>query len=778
MGSCVVGSYASVTAHSRNNTSRILTLISSTVMSVTHRSGTTDADSFIQIDDSSSFAPTQQNGSQADTIAEQIATEHAVDALIAESEANARINAAERDREREAACKRERAEAEATQAEKDQQMHQLDDFIHSTGPVDVVELRPEAAGKEPLRYLTSSSYETAAEAATRIQACARGKATRDNMPQRLASAGRRRSVQKGLAALMMEKEEYLKTRPLERFRLLRNEVMGRISSVIEALSSTLTEEEAAVLRIQCAQRGRVARYRVGEKRTEKRKEAAAIKIQAVQRGKMGRRSCIQKRENWLETQMVGNSKRQPKMKSETTIHRESIADSLDAFAAMATGELVSTRYKVDVVLGEERGCSEPHTAWITAVSVHEEMVFTGGNDNLVFMTDFSSLDPAPRGCCRGHEKEVTGVIAIPGLPEHPAHEVLSCSWDGTVRKWRIPKETGDSGDLSVGMEVSRWCHPAGVTDACVVYSEGLAEGNDLYAACDDGHVCRWHLGAVGRQEWKHHMKQRYGPRGAACTLVRVWTLPDLDEHLLVGNIEGRVTQYDVTSGDVIRHIQTPCLVRCLAVSQGHCFTSGEDGVVRRWNLSLVDDTGGTQVGEYGKVEYGHYAGICCLVVQEDMLLTGGADRTIREWSVASGAEVTRYRGHHDTPLALYEEAGTIYSAGCDLTVRAWRPSQHTVPHVPYYRDNTMDAQWEWPLNGSHQAGKNLYHYPREWCPGSQSLSNYVTKPPSRLAYPHRLPSRDGKRLTGNNASRRTEYDRNNLQRAEPNEYPEHGFSLP
>jgi len=59
-----------------------------------------------------------------------------------------------------------------------------------------------------------------------------------------------------------------------------------------------------------------------------------------------------------------------------------------------------------------------------------------------------------------------------------------------------------------------------------------------------------------------------------------------------------VTQYDAATGREIRRFATPCLVRCLAVSEGHCFTSGEDGVVRRWNLSLLDSTGGTQVDAY------------------------------------------------------------------------------------------------------------------------------------------------------------------------------------
>jgi len=444
---------------------------------------------------------------------EQAAVEDAVDALIAQNASN---NAATI----QAHAEEQQTVREEEQAEATKKQEELGHFIHDESiPV----------GEEPLRHLPSPrSTETGEEAAVRIQALQRGKATREQMPHRLASAGRRRSVTMGLAALLGEKEEHLKTRPMLRFELMRSEVCSRVTNILTGLAATMTDEERAVLRIQCAQRGRVAHSRISGKRLAKKQEVAAVRIQAVQRGKRARKTCIEKRENWLETQMVGHVMRSPKMKDEAWIRRESIADSLDSFLAMPTRELSSARYSVGVVLGEQVATSCPHAKWITALSVHEGMVFTGGNDNLIYMTDFAAkggiLPNRPMGRCQGHEKEITCVIVIPGEPEHPAHELISSSWDGTVRKWRIPKTPqagssqpedaglGDGMDpapAAVGMEVARWCHPAGVTDICVVYSEGLAEGNDIYAACDDGHVCRWSLGAVGRRDWMNHMKMRY-----------------------------------------------------------------------------------------------------------------------------------------------------------------------------------------------------------------------------------------------------------------------------
>ena len=118
-----------------------------------------------------------------------------------------------------------------------------------------------------------------------------------------------------------------------------------------------------------------------------------------------------------------------------------------------------------------------------------------------------------------------------------------------------------------------------------------------------------------------------------------------------------------------------------------------------------------------------------MVVDGTRLFTGSVDRTIREWDIVSHAEISRFRGHKDTPLVLaYREhkvekrgeeknphLGVLYSGGQDITVREWRDSGCEVPHVPMYRINTMDGKCAWDPDASYSNGKHLYHYPSDFC---------------------------------------------------------------
>jgi WD40 repeat protein len=358
-----------------------------------------------------------------------------------------------------------------------------------------------------------------------------------------------------------------------------------------------------------------------------------------------------------------------------------------------------------VVLGMETGLARPHSRWITAISVQASVVFSGGDDNLVLMTNFADGNCTPTAQCAGHEQGITAVVALPGGMSHPCYEIVTSSWDGTVRKWRIPKNPGernpwdDPNCLSVGMEVARWCHPSGITDMSI-------DGDAIYTACDDGHAVKWALGAVGRQE-KQHIKCRYGQRGVQCTKLCAWADSNGEQQLVVGRQDGSVYQYDTVTAECIRKFMTPVPVRCMAIiaEDGLLFTGGTDETVRKWNLA-----DGTELAQLGNAEFGHYGGITCLHVEGDRVYTGSVDRTLREWDANTHAELTRYRGHSDTPLCLAQLNGMLYSGGCDIALRQWRPSEHTIPHIPHYRVNTLDGKCNWPMNNSCGSGKHLYHY--------------------------------------------------------------------
>jgi WD40 repeat protein len=56
-----------------------------------------------------------------------------------------------------------------------------------------------------------------------------------------------------------------------------------------------------------------------------------------------------------------------------------------------------------------------------------------------------------------------------------------------------------------------------------------------------------------------------------------------------------------------------------------------------------------------------------------MLVSGGADKSVRQWNVADGAQQRIYQGHADavTSVVVSHDGVTIFAAGVDKTLRAW-----------------------------------------------------------------------------------------------------------
>jgi hypothetical protein len=72
---------------------------------------------------------------------------------------------------------------------------------------------------------------------------------------------------------------------------------------------------------------------------------------------------------------------------------------------------------------------------------------------------------------------------------------------------------------------------------------------------------------------------------------------------------------------------------------------------------------------------GHTGPVRCLAFSPDgqLALSGGDDRTVRLWDVATGAELHRFDGHTDTvaAVAFSADGRRAASAGADRTVRLW-----------------------------------------------------------------------------------------------------------
>ncbi|RMZ75616.1 hypothetical protein DV738_g5381, partial [Chaetothyriales sp. CBS 135597] len=78
------------------------------------------------------------------------------------------------------------------------------------------------------------------------------------------------------------------------------------------------------------------------------------------------------------------------------------------------------------------------------------------------------------------------------------------------------------------------------------------------------------------------------------------------------------------------------------------------------------------VGEHQKTLKGHVMGVWAMVPWEDVLVSGGCDRDVRVWDMATGRSIYTLRGHTSTVRCLkMSDANTAISGSRDTTLRIW-----------------------------------------------------------------------------------------------------------
>lgn len=78
------------------------------------------------------------------------------------------------------------------------------------------------------------------------------------------------------------------------------------------------------------------------------------------------------------------------------------------------------------------------------------------------------------------------------------------------------------------------------------------------------------------------------------------------------------------------------------------------------------------VGEHQKTLKGHVMGVWAMVPWDDMLVSGGCDRDVRVWNMATGKSIHTLRGHTSTVRCLkMSDANTAISGSRDTTLRVW-----------------------------------------------------------------------------------------------------------
>ena len=77
-------------------------------------------------------------------------------------------------------------------------------------------------------------------------------------------------------------------------------------------------------------------------------------------------------------------------------------------------------------------------------------------------------------------------------------------------------------------------------------------------------------------------------------------------------------------------------------------------------------------GDHQKTLRGHVMGVWAMIPWDDILVSGGCDRDVRVWNMATGASIHTLRGHTSTVRCLkMSDANTAISGSRDTTLRIW-----------------------------------------------------------------------------------------------------------
>lgn len=115
-------------------------------------------------------------------------------------------------------------------------------------------------------------------------------------------------------------------------------------------------------------------------------------------------------------------------------------------------------------------------------------------------------------------------------------------------------------------------------------------------------------------------------------------------------------------------------VMCLQFEDNILMSGSYDATVKIWD---------TDTGEELRTLKGHTAGVRCLQFDDTKLITGSLDRTIRIWNWRTGECISRYNGHTEAVIALHFDSTLLASASVDHTVKIWNfkdKSTFVLPH--------------------------------------------------------------------------------------------------
>ncbi len=292
-----------------------------------------------------------------------------------------------------------------------------------------------------------------------------------------------------------------------------------------------------------------------------------------------------------------------------------------------------------------------------------------------------------------HDAPVTGVVAIPG-EEKGSIIILSASLDRTLNSWPHGSKTPNTlarlnsparafaatpdgqhvvtagGNKQPPLELDLQIWNGSTLKALGEPLEGHTRAVSTLAMSPDGsHILSASQGEVILRSRKLQRREELIGHGDAKVTSAAFDITG--KRLLTGDDSGFVILWDVSEKRLLKKIVAQTIgeigaVRAVVFLESGFLTSGDDGVIRIWNLETFKPR---ELPAQPKA-------VLALAVSADgkRFLSGGADGSVKLWSVSEGTVLASLAGHQGAvnAVAFTPDGRGAVSGGADRTVRLWR----------------------------------------------------------------------------------------------------------
>ncbi|CAI7566353.1 E3 ubiquitin ligase complex SCF subunit sconB [Penicillium manginii] len=150
-------------------------------------------------------------------------------------------------------------------------------------------------------------------------------------------------------------------------------------------------------------------------------------------------------------------------------------------------------------------------------------------------------------------------------------------------------------------------------------------------------------------------------------------------------------------------------VMCLQFEDNILMTGSYDATVKIWDM---------ETGQELRTLRGHTAGVRCLQFDDTKLITGSLDRSIRVWNWRTGECLSKYNGHAEAVIALHFDSTLLASASVDRTVKIWNfkdKSTFILPHPEGVNAVKIDTSSRTVLTACDDGAARLWDLDTKTC---------------------------------------------------------------